>query len=355
MRARVGLLVLAGAVCIAPSARAQRAVEEAMWAPFRAILDRYRAGDTKGAVDALLALGPGGIEQSSLGVSPSARQRVTVDVRAAAMLHADAADAVWLLDRKAAVNHVTVGRGWADVAEKGAPAFRRRWYLGAGLLLVEHGSYEGNVEPAAHHFEDACELMPDDVPLLTVTAWLEERSALAPARWDLKRDQHASAPRRAKGVYLRRAEERLAAALRVDPMTVEAALRLGRVRTLLGSTADAKTVLEPLLARPDVAARDAYLARLFLARVLEIEGMRPRAIELYRDGVARMSLAPSARLGLARLLHAEGDARAAGEVLEPTLTDPAETSDEDPWMDYLVGHVQRGPRLREMLRKEVQR
>jgi len=129
MLARAALLALTGAIFMAPSADAQRVVEEAMWAPFRAILDRYGTGDTKGAVDALLALGPGGIEQSALGVSPSARQRVSVNVRAAAMLHTDAADAAWTVDRKLAMNHVTLGRGWADAAEVEAPAFRRRWYL----------------------------------------------------------------------------------------------------------------------------------------------------------------------------------------------------------------------------------
>ncbi len=321
---------------------------------YLAALDAYTTRHTSRAVEALLALGPEGLKQAKVGVAAVARDRLAVDVRAAAMLHTDVVDALWSADRKRALAHMDAARAWADVSEKVASPFRRRWYLAMGLLLVERGTLEGGLEPAFTHLEHACEVFPDDAPILTATAWLEERSALAPAVWNARRDPQALGPRRAKGLYLHRAVDRLSAAIQIDPAALEPALRLGRLRMLLGDRTEARKLLEPVLARRDLADRDAYMARLFLARAAEDDGDSARATELYRDAVARIPSAASARLGLARLLHMSGKAGAAGEMLAPSLGRSGGAPDEDPWFDYLVGHVRRGSRLREILRGEVQ-
>jgi hypothetical protein len=102
------------------------------------------------------------------------------------MLHTDAIDALWSSDRSLALRHLTMARHWADFtatylteSDQGEP-FRRRWYLAAGLLLAERGARNGGVEQALDHLDAACALFPDDVPLATAAAWLDERAALAP-------------------------------------------------------------------------------------------------------------------------------------------------------------------------------
>ena len=102
--------------------------------------------------------------------------------RAAAMLHVDAADELWSNGLgQAAMSQIEVGMRWADLAARNPEpegAFRRRWYLGVALLVFERGGWH-----AALSFVDrACDSLPDDVPLLTTAAWLNEQVALAPGR-----------------------------------------------------------------------------------------------------------------------------------------------------------------------------
>ena len=344
MRALSVLLVLAAT---------QDVGSERRWAPFRVILEQYQAGETLRAIEALLALGPEGLRQSKMGVPPEARGRVTADMRAAAMLHTDTAAAFWRINRRVALQHIDLARAWADAADMEFPLFRRKWYRGAGLLMVEHGAVDGDVVPAYTHLARACETFPDDVALLTTTAWLEERAGLAPAKGNAARDPNLLGPRHDKVVNLRHAKDHLTAALKVDPAAVEPALRLGRVQSVLGDRDAARQVLDRLLSRNDLSDREAYVARLFMARFVENSDVT-RARELYRDAVERVPSALAARIGLARLLYVAGDAATADETLAPSLT-AGEVGAEDPWREYLVGPLEHGAHLRAMLRDEVQR
>ena len=113
-------------------AAAQGVWAERQWAPFRAVLETYQAGETQRAIQLLLALGADSVKQSTMGVPAAACERVTVDVRAAAMLHTDTAEAFWHIDRRLSLQHVDLARAWANEADTEFPLFRRRWYLGAG-------------------------------------------------------------------------------------------------------------------------------------------------------------------------------------------------------------------------------
>jgi tetratricopeptide (TPR) repeat protein len=346
MRMRAHAIAIAASLALAATAHAQVASRMS----YREILNGYRAGRTDTAVRALLSLGADAFRQARTALE--SRSREGLDVRAAAMLHTDAADGVWFVDPDSAADHLGVAMAWADTTEMPA-AFRRHWYLAAGLLLVEQSAQEGQLQPAFNLFERACRMFPDDVPILTVMAWLEERAALTPAMWNISNDPNAERPRRLKRMFLDRAETRLRAALKAEPLAAEATLRFAQVRRLLGDSGDARRALEPLVARDDVAPRIAYLARLLLARVLEADGDVARAADLYRQAIDRLPSASSARMGLARLLHADGDAGQAAQVLRPALGAQTDPATQDPWREYLVGHAEEGPALREALRREV--
>ncbi len=315
---------------------------------FRSAVERYKTGQSPQAVETLILLRRSAIGESNEAFG--ARKRLPVDLRAAAMLHTDTAEVLWQIDRGLALAHIDRARAWADAAEEQAPDFRRRWYVASGLLLVEAGAGDGDVDPAFVHFERACRTLRDDESLLTITAWLEERLALAAVSWN-RRNRPASDPGRAKQLYLRSAEERLETALTVAPSTPEAALRLGRIRILRENHEGAVRVLEPLTARTDVEPSVAYTARLFLARAMEETKNPMRAIELYRDAIELIPAAASARMGLARLLYASNDVRGASVVLQQAMSS---ASADDPWHGYLTTYIERAASFRRTLRKEVQ-
>lgn len=331
-------------------------------APYRALVELYRDGRPEEAIYGLLRLGRTEVRRTVDAVrdrdagragpdaNPSLNERL---FRLAAMLHTDAAEASWSTGRQQdALFHVDIARRWADVegvTPSSAGSFRRRWYLAAGLLVFEQGGWG----PALAYFDRACEALPDDAPLLTTAAWLHERFALSPvAVPGDARETGLLDAQRAKRRSLSEAARRLTAALAAEPSASEAALRLARVRTLLGETADARSLLTGLIDRPDLPSPHAYLARLFLGRLHEQSGDATRAAALYREAAARVPRGQAARVALGQLLYAAGDWRAAADAINPALISGQGADGIDPWVDYLLG-TGSGPALREELRAEV--
>jgi tetratricopeptide (TPR) repeat protein len=343
MRAAGILFVLAAAT----------AAQHEETAPYEAVVGAYRAGETAPAIERLLALGPGVLGDARRLLDLATRGTDTVDARAAAMLHTDAAEALTPINRNLAARHVSAAQGWADSAARAFPAFRPTWYLAAGLLLVEQGWVDGNVQAATDHFDRACREMPDDVPLLSAAGWLSEQKALAPVGWQRYRAHDPEHHDREKRKHLDEARDRVRAALDREPQAVQPALRLGRIALLRGEPAAARLVFEKLLTRHDVSDPAAYLARILLARILEQEQQAPQAMALYREAIARVPGAAAARMGLARLMYASGDTGGAREVLRPVLVDAAAEPIVDPWVEYLNGHIVHGRVLRRLLRAEV--
>ena len=153
--------------------------------PYRALVDAYREGRTAEAIDGVLAFEVEALVQIADAVRdldtrvtgtdryPDPNERV---FRAAAMLHVDTADALWSIGREmAATFQIELATRWMDFAAEGS--FRRRWYLGVGLLVFDRLGWRA----ALTFVDQACQAVPDDVPLLTTAAWLHEQVALAPA------------------------------------------------------------------------------------------------------------------------------------------------------------------------------
>ena len=327
--------------------------------PYRALVDVYREGRTAEAVDGVLALEAEALVQIADTVRdldtrvtgtdryPDANERV---FRAAAMLHVDAADALSSMGReRAATFQIELATRWADFRARSPEpdgSFRRRWYRGVGLLLFDRLGWRD----ALSFVDRACEAVPDDVPLLTIAAWLHEQVALAPA--SLERGG-AAGLREAQGVKrrgLRAAARRANAALAVSADATEAALRLARVRMLLGEAGAAREALLGLVGRTDVPTPHAYLARLMLGQ-LYAAAEPGRAERLFREAGDLLPEGQAARVALGQLLDTQGNRRGAAAVLG--LSAGAEQdSSIDPWVDYLMG-VGNGPGQAEALRDEV--
>jgi len=364
---RVWLAGLAMAVAVAGAAPSWALAQSDYWftpelASYRALVDAYREGRTDEAIDGVLAFDPEVIHALIDRIrEPDARLTGTDQqpalneqlFRVAAMLHVEVADRVWATGREeAATDQIEVAVRWANLGARTpepAGSFRRRWYMGVGMLAFERGGWR-----SALNFVDlACDALPDDVALLTTAAWLNEQLALAPSTLGNTGTAGLRELQREKRTRLQMAAYRASSALLVAPEADEAALRLARARMLLGEGAAARQVLLSLVARDDLPMPAAYLARLLLGRLNLDEDEPARTERLFREAIELNPEGQAARVALAQLLETQGNRRDAALVLEPVLT--AEQGGViDPWVDYLLG-VGGGPELRESLRAEVRR
>ncbi len=363
---RLRTLLSIAALTVAPAAPAP-AGQSDYWftdelAPYRELVGEYRDGDADAAMAGVRAMAPSAVHAlldrvrepdmrlTGTDLEPALNERL---FRTAAMLHLDVADLLRSRGlHRGAEEQVEIAIRWVNLsAREPEPfgSFRRRWFLGAALLAFEHGGWQDGVT-----FTDlACELLPDDVPLLTAAAWFNEGLALAPAeptglgRGDLSRLQEWKRSR------LLAAARRAGAALRVSPAAPEAALRLARVRMLLGQGESVREQLTDFVGRDWVPLAHAYLGRLLLGRLHLEAGETAEAEGWFRDAIALLPEGQAARVALGRVLEGQGDRRGAAAVLEPVLRGAGGAA-IDPWVDYLLG-LGNGPELREALRREVRR
>ena len=358
---------LAVAVLAATAASSARPLQTDFWltpelAVYRRLVDAYVDGQAAEAVEGVLTLDADAVHQIIETVREDDARLTGTDrqpgvnerrFRAAAMLHVDAADDLWARGLEtAAITQLEVAVRWADLGARSPEpdgSFRRRWYLGVGLLAFERGGWRTGLS----FVNQACEALPDDVPLLTTAAWLHEQLALAPVRLGNTGEAGFGEVRRTKRDHLLAAARRASAALAVAPDASEAALRLARALMLLEQVSSARQRLLLLVEGAGVTTPHRYLARLLLGELEARAGDPERAERLFRDASELIPEGPAARLALARLRDTRGDRRGAARVLEPILT--AETANViDPWVDYLLG-VGNGPDLRAALRVEVRR
>jgi Tfp pilus assembly protein PilF len=130
-------------------------------------------------------------------------------------------------------------------------------------------------------------------------------------------------------VYLRES-------LDLAPDRLETRLRLGRVLSLRGHSAEARTLLSAVAVGPD--ARISYLAGLFLGGLEDAAGDSTAAAGWYARAAARMPAAQTARLAASELQHRAGERQKAAAVL-PAAIGPNNTL--DPWWAYLFGEYWR--------------
>jgi tetratricopeptide (TPR) repeat protein len=140
-------------------------------------------------------------------------------------------------------------------------------------------------------------------------------------------------------------------ALALDPASLEARLRLGRVLLDVARPKTAVEILAPLLE----SSRDVwvlYLAHLFTGRAYEALGRPVDAIGHYTVAVALRPDLQTPRTALSHALRSSGDHRAAVQAAREVhaLNRPAR---DDPWWQYPYGPWRRMSDISSELRLEV--
>jgi tetratricopeptide (TPR) repeat protein len=319
---------------------------------YDALVDAYRRGAVEDSVNGLAAIDTDAVEAAARRHVRLATQRAAdpAFVRAAAMLHAEAAIRCWTNLRLECGALLESGRLLVDAAApsgKDAESFRRRWYAATAMVQTMYVA----PDEALDYFDHAVRTFPDDVALLTAAGWFAERLSNSAALPQTTM-RHAQALRRR---HQRTAERFLAAALAVAPDAAEPSLRLARLEVAANERESARKRLASLVARDDLQPPTAYLARLMLGDMHERDGNGREAARLYREALGLDPVGQSARVALAHVLYAAGDALEAAAVIEPLLTRTGKDERNDPWSEYLVGYPAAGQLLLEQLRREVQR
>lgn len=146
------------------------------------------------------------------------------------------------------------------------------------------------------------------------------------------------------------AARRYAEAAKVDAISAEALLRLGRVNLDLGKADEALKALD----RVEPLSKDGsivYLARLFRGMALDRLGKLDDAAQAYREALAIAPDAQSASISLAAVTLKRGDAAGSDRLMKAMLTRPLPAP--DPWWTYWAGDYRFGSDLLEAMREAV--
>ena len=311
------------------------------------ILDRYQHGaaDALAALIALsdtdVAFGQKMIVDAFKGSRVGAGSPEGLRLRAAALLHVEAAFELADRDPGRALRHLKVARADLDtIAERGRDSFVRDCWV----MLIAF--YQGRFELVrAHELALAAHKSAGDSPELWLSAGVTEEMA-----WTMS---HADDYRGFIAGDLKEAESAYRKTLATQPDLVEARLRLGRVLTLRGDIDGALRELDALRSLDDAGFR--YLAHLFAGDALERGGRAPSAEQRYIAAFAALPEGQSARLALAHLRHAAGVRAAAAEAARAAALDRGVGETVDPWFWYTRGLSWRTGHLLSTLREHVRR
>ena len=234
-------------------------------------------------------------------------------------------------------------------------AFRRRWYLTAGLgclYLLDFGSARSYLMRGLEQFEG-------DPALLVALGASHE--AEARRRGLAARGAGSGRPSRVldrapEGTErlrsLQEAVDLYERALSDDPELPEAHLRLGRVQLLLGrpdeGLANLRWVTDHGRARDLV-----YLAHLFIGRESMQSGELDAALVSYRAAREADPRGQAAYVATSHALQLSGDPVAAAEVFEQGLAARRRTRASDAWWRYPEGRKGQLPALLKRLRQEA--
>jgi thioredoxin-like negative regulator of GroEL len=279
-------------------------------------------------------------------------------LRAAGAVHMEAALELYAGARRniaAIIDRIEIGEMLLDEAGRldSTPSDARRWEWTIGQQALRDGHF--NV--ARSILVRACDRYEGDTALLiacgtvyeTLSSVTADVTASAPAAAVLGPFSNAlSVHRVAKSDNLKRARAALERASQLDPASVEAVLRLAKVRLDQDDPDDAAKLLERLLPiRTD--ERATYLSRLFLGRVREKQKRFDDATALFEEAV-KVIPAQSGRLALANRLHAAGRNEEARALADAAIT---ERDVADPWWGYRVGRYWLVDAMLDMLRRET--
>ena len=209
------------------------------------------------------------------------------------------------------------------------------WYRAVAAYLASEYRF-GDAVP---HFARARRALGDDAGLLYSEACLQETLGAPRVQEFVRRTvlanglsiRDVSSPER----HLSRAESLLREVLALQSQSIDARLRLARVLTVQGRSAEAAVELEMLSGRSGLDARQRYFLYLFQGDAAQLLQLHDEARTSFKLAVELFPRAQSARFALSYALRLAGESTAAIDVLMPVLNDrQPDREGNDPWWDY---------------------
>ena len=230
--------------------------------------------------------------------------------------------------------------------------FARRWLTAMALW----SQWDLCLDDARRWTREGLRWFPKDATLLLIQGTASESAA---AMWprvarlgDKESNRESLQATFGRRGDLTAAKRDLEAAVARDPELHEARVRLGRVLWTLGRPDEARTALEAAVRQ----ARDpslAYLARLFLGRVLEDTKDLPGAVAHYREALAIDPHAQAAALALSEALLLQGEEGESRRVADEALAHAPRPQPRDPYLTYRLGRAAEAEERFEALRQET--
>jgi tetratricopeptide (TPR) repeat protein len=213
--------------------------------------------------------------------------------------------------------------------------FCRQWFLVVTAWL--HGT--GDSLKAKQLVDRALEAFENDAELRLTRGSLSESSANAMiVDHSAAADLYTKLELRQWRISLEAGARDFERALEAAPHLSEAALRLARVRQLLGDATQARRLLEAVLERSTPAPFLRYHARLFLGELDEQAGDSASAATHYTEALVVMPVAQAPALALSRLNDTSGNIADAKRWLTRSLVAVSSNRD-DPWWRYAKGQA----------------
>jgi tetratricopeptide (TPR) repeat protein len=354
-----------------------------------ALVDQYRLGDRKSAVENLATWTDADLTRALRGlqdelwpradstgrrpIGPDAPVSLEPDERkkptplqwfaTAMVFHADVArSAPSVLDRHLNAAEqlfalvADLERHGRRVAQLPADARERTrftglWHALAGTIALEFSA----LPRAATHFEIAQRFGNDEPGVLIGAGSFHERVAGFVGPDEQRRDVRfaGSFAHMSAEAHLQRAAVCFERALALNPGTWEARMRLGRVAGQLGQLDRARhEIARALESAPD--ARAQYLTRMIAGAIAERGGSMSDALLHYRRAHSLCGDCQSVILALSHALARTGERAAAVQVIERMFDVPSVLR-SDPWWGYHVGQWHILDELLEQLRNVAPR
>lgn len=320
---------------------------------YRALLERYRSVDTRGAVQAMADQDDRWVSDAVSAVLRQPESWSVTEAEAAALLHTEVVAGGWVLPQHAPA-HLTAARRFMDMNRgRTVPAeFRRQW-----LLLVSwHYQSELDFGALVPWLDDLRTLAPEDPELLLAEGTFYETlvwTGRVPADWAWNGRSKTLAPiaSGSRDAILDRAVMKFREAAAARATHEAASVHLGRVLALLGRANDAREVLRPLTTGAN-ERRWRYLAALFLAQAETGAGRHDAAAAAYSLASTMMAECQTAQVGLMALRQLQGDASGAAALATTLTKEPAGC--DDPWWFYRFGQPpDRSPQLLAAMREPL--
>ena len=323
------LLVIQASVSPAPLAAAQERApatqDERLSVQYRRLVGLYRGGQLE-VIRTLADLRRSDLDkilENIFGTAPSEGRWTPAELRAAVVLHGEAALSLIESDLRQSAVHLEFG---GQFLQKLGPPYRDlavAWHVALAALFRANG----HLPSAESLLAMGRKRLPNDPEVLFhsgLTAELQASHAATSSGPGTAAQRHTG--------WLANAEEWFRKSLSFDEVNPHPQLHLGRVQMLRGQNTAALKTLETLapVAQDDVVR---YLAVLFTGAIYDRLGQPSEAERHYRKASEIITTASSARIAVAEIVQRSGRQADAQQYLREFIE--RHTSERDPWWHYL--------------------